>query len=200
MGKRGPLIICPPQQAIMMAGLTEHCVLYRQVRGAPIAPWCAYPLPLFFLPPFLLPSWPAMLVQAPAAQPSPSINLHMCWERRWCAQTTVTTGTLHQRVIWLSQAHWQTALCHGAEAKCHVSDGRRLTLETEKRSIYTDWRKVFKKLKHQEIKGKISKLRKGTRGEKFWKMSWDPGDMNLRSKFEILILFFSAFCLICNWN
>lgn len=63
----------------VMAALPEHCVLYRQVRGVPIAPWCVSLLPLFFLPPFLLPSWPAMLVLAPAAQPSPSINLHMCW-------------------------------------------------------------------------------------------------------------------------
>lgn len=63
----------------VMAALPEHCVLYRQVRGVPIAPWCVSLLPLFFLPPFLLPSWPATLVLTPAAQPSPSINLHMCW-------------------------------------------------------------------------------------------------------------------------
>ncbi|KAK1891835.1 Dicer-like protein 1, partial [Dissostichus eleginoides] len=30
-----------------------------QVKGDPITPWCVSLLPLFFLPPFLLPSWPA---------------------------------------------------------------------------------------------------------------------------------------------
>lgn len=57
-------------------------------------------------------------------------------EGRWRVQTTINTGTLHQRVIWLSQAHWQTALWHGAEAKCHVSDGEGRPRFEERKVIH----------------------------------------------------------------
>lgn len=57
-------------------------------------------------------------------------------EGRWRVQTTINTGTLHQRVIWLSQAHWQTALWHGAEAKCHGSDGEGRPRFEERKVIH----------------------------------------------------------------
>lgn len=54
----------------------------------------------------------------------------------WRLQTTITTVILHQRVIWLPQALWQTALWHGAEAECCVSDRKEAWLWRRKEFIH----------------------------------------------------------------
>lgn len=59
--------------------------------------------PLVRLP---FPSCPvATIACCIGAQPSSSINLHMCFlGGGWRLQTAITTVALHQRVIWLPQA------------------------------------------------------------------------------------------------
>lgn len=65
-------------------------------------------------------------------------------EGRWRVQTTITTGTLHQSVIWLSQAHWQTALWHGAEAECCVSDREEAWHWRQERDSFLQTKKLKK--------------------------------------------------------
>lgn len=73
-------------------------------------------------------------------------------EGRWRVQTTITTGTLHQRVIWLSQAHWQTSLWHGAEAECCVSDREESCLWKQQRDSLIGTKTIFKKFLRKELK------------------------------------------------
>lgn len=109
------LVICPPQVVRYPPQVPEHCLLHTRSRGFPSSPGAAP----------LLVSCPVATVACPVGAQSPSsINLHTCL-RGWRLQTTITAVTLHQRVIWLPQALWQTALWHGAEADAASLTGKR---------------------------------------------------------------------------
>lgn len=100
------IIICSPQQPdncsqlhLSIVSSTGRSEEFPSPPGATPSCLCSSPSPASLLPPR-----PAMLARAPADRPSSSINLHMCVKEGWRVQTTITTTTLHQRVIWLSQA------------------------------------------------------------------------------------------------
>lgn len=94
-------------------------------------------------------------------------------EGRWRVQTTITTGTLHQRVIWPSQAHWQTSLWLGAEAECCVSDRGRPGIGDRKRSRLYKGKSL--NVQRKELNNKIKWAGKSMISKTLWMTKGNTG-------------------------